>query len=57
MAREVELKAIVPDLTLAVARVLEAGGAPGFAGRLEDRRYDTPDRALALRDHVLRLRV
>ncbi|MFZ9897808.1 MAG: class IV adenylate cyclase [Gemmatimonadaceae bacterium] len=57
MAREVELKAIVPDLTVAVTRVLEAGGAPGFVGRLEDRRYDTPDRALALRDHVLRLRV
>ncbi|MBM3884370.1 MAG: class IV adenylate cyclase [Gemmatimonadetes bacterium] len=57
MAREVELKGIVPNLAVAVARVTEAGGVPGFAGRLEDRRYDTPDRALALRDHVLRLRV
>jgi adenylate cyclase class IV len=57
VAREVELKAIVPNLAVAVARVLEAGGTPAFAGRLEDRRYDTPDRALALRDHVLRLRV
>jgi adenylate cyclase class IV len=28
-----------------------------YEGRLEDRRYDTPDKALALRDHVLRLRV
>ena len=57
MAREVELKGVVPDLAVAVARVAAAGGVPGFAGRLEDRRYDTPDRALALRDHVLRLRV
>ena len=57
MAREVELKGIVPDLPAAVARVEAAGGVPGFVGRLEDRRYDTPERALALRDHVLRLRV
>lgn len=57
MAREVELKGIVPDLAAAVARVAAAGGVAGFVGRLEDRRYDTPDRALALRDHVLRLRV
>lgn len=57
MAREVELKGVVPDLEGAVARVVAAGGVAGFAGRLEDRRYDSPDRALALRDHVLRLRV
>jgi adenylate cyclase class IV len=34
-----------------------AGGALTFAGRLEDRRYDTADRALRSQDVVLRLRV
>jgi adenylate cyclase class IV len=58
--REVELKGMVQ--TDAEARALrdrlEAAGAELlYEGRLEDRRYDTPDRALALRDHVLRLRV
>lgn len=55
--REVELKALVPDLDAARASVVRAGGALVYAGRLEDRRYDTPDRRLAARDHVLRLRV
>lgn len=58
--REVELKGMVQ--TDAEARALrdqlEAAGAElVYEGRLEDRRYDTPDRSLALRDHVLRLRV
>lgn len=57
MAHEVELKAVVPDPEAAVAAVIAAGGAEVYRGRLEDRRYDTPDRALTLRDHVLRLRV
>lgn len=57
MAREVELKAVVPDPDAAVAAVRAAGGVETYHGRLEDRRYDTPDRALTLRDHVLRLRV
>ena len=57
MAHEVELKAIVPDPEAAVAAVAAAGGVETYHGRLEDRRYDTPDRALTLRDHVLRLRV
>lgn len=54
--REVELKAAVPDLAAARARVEAAGGTLTYEGRLEDRRFDTPGRALALRDHVLRLR-
>ncbi|MBX3133941.1 MAG: CYTH domain-containing protein [Gemmatimonadaceae bacterium] len=58
--REVELKGIAyTESEAAAARAgLEAAGATlSYEGRLEDRRYDTPDRALALRDHVLRLRV
>jgi adenylate cyclase class IV len=38
-------------------RVEHAGARLVFAGKLADRRYDTPDRQLALRDHVLRLRI
>lgn len=34
-----------------------AGARLAYEGRLEDRRYDAPDRSLAARDHVLRLRV
>ena len=55
--REVELKALVPDLADARARLERAGARLVYEGRLEDRRYDAPDRALAVRDHVLRLRV
>lgn len=54
---EVELKAAVPD-PAGARRSLEAAGATlVFEGRLEDRRYDSPSRALASMDHVLRLRV
>lgn len=55
-AREVELKAVVPDLRRARRTVEEAGGRLVFAGRLEDRRYDAANRTLAARDEVLRLR-
>ncbi len=55
--REVELKGAVDDPARALAELKAAGGTLVYAGRLEDRRYDTPDRQLALRDHVLRLRV
>jgi adenylate cyclase class IV len=55
--REVELKGILPDPEAAVAALEAAGATLHFRGRLEDRRYDTPERALALRDHVLRLRI
>lgn len=54
---EVELKSVVPDLAAARAAVERQGAKLVFAGRLEDRRYDTADRALARRDEVLRLRV
>jgi predicted adenylyl cyclase CyaB len=54
---EVELKSVVDDLDTRRRCVEAAGGVLRFAGRLADRRYDTPDRALRQRDHVLRMRV
>ena len=57
MSREVELKAVLDDWDARRERLLRAGAAHVGAGRLEDRRYDTPDRRLAARDEVLRLRV
>jgi predicted adenylyl cyclase CyaB len=54
---EVELKSVVDDLEVSRRLVEAAGGLLCFVGRLEDRRYDRADRALRLRDHVLRLRV
>jgi len=56
MFRETELKALVDDLAERRRRVEAAGGRLVFDGRLEDRRYDMPDRSLALEDHVLRVR-
>ena len=54
--REVELKGLVDDEALR-RRVVEAAGATlVYEGRLEDQRFDTPGRALALRDVVVRLR-
>jgi adenylate cyclase class IV len=58
--REVELKGMLTgdaELIAARARLEEAGAELVYEGRLEDKRYDTADRALALKDHVLRLRV
>jgi adenylate cyclase class IV len=54
---EVELKSVVDDVDVRRRRVEDAGGTLRFAGRLVDRRYDTVDRALRLRDHMLRMRV
>jgi len=54
---EVELKSVVDDLDARRRRVEAAGAALRFSGRLEDRRYDTTDRSLRRRDHVLRTRV
>lgn len=54
---ELELKAVVPDLTSASRRVEAEGGRLVFAGRLEDVRYDRPDRSLTSQDLLLRLRV
>lgn len=58
--REVEVKGAVEDAAKAESArqaLLRAGAVSVYQGRLEDRRYDTADRALALRDDVLRLRV
>ena len=54
---EVELKSVVDDLAGRRAAVEAAGAVLVFSGRLEDRRYDTSDRSLTARDHVLRVRV
>jgi adenylate cyclase class IV len=54
---EVELKSVVDDVERRRAAVERAGGTVVFAGRLEDRRWDTPDRAMFAKDHVLRVRV
>jgi predicted adenylyl cyclase CyaB len=55
--REVELKAVVDDWSERRRRIEAAGARLTFAGRLEDRRFDTRARDLAARDEVLRLRV
>ena len=55
--REVELKSVVEEPDACRARLEAAGARLVYAGRLEDRRYDTGERALGQRDHVLRLRV
>lgn len=55
--REVELKGVVADAEGAARAARAAGAQLQFAGRLEDRRYDTAGRTLAAKDHVLRLRI
>jgi predicted adenylyl cyclase CyaB len=55
--REVELKSVVDDLEQRCAAVERAGATRVFTGQLQDRRYDTPERSLVSRDHVLRVRV
>jgi adenylate cyclase class IV len=55
--REVELKAVVPDVAALRERLIGAGATRTFVGGLEDRRFDTPDRSLYARDEVLRVRV
>ncbi|HET7585795.1 MAG TPA: class IV adenylate cyclase [Gemmatimonadaceae bacterium] len=54
---EIELKAVVDAWDACRARLERSGAQLVFAGRLEDRRFDTPEGALAARDHVLRVRV
>ena len=53
---EVELKSVVDDVERRRANVERAGAVVTYEGRLEDRRWDTPDRALFAKDHVLRVR-
>jgi predicted adenylyl cyclase CyaB len=55
--REVEVKAVLDDWDARRDRVVEAGAQLSFAGRLEDRRYDTASHDLASRGEVLRVRV
>ena len=55
--REVELKAVLDSWADRRAALVQAGARLVFAGRLEDRRYDTAERALMARDIVLRLRI
>ena len=52
---ELEVKAVVPDPDALRRRLLAAGALPGFKGLMTDRRFDR-DRALLLRDEVLRIR-
>jgi predicted adenylyl cyclase CyaB len=54
--REVELKAVVDDLTDRRKRIEKAGGSLSFEGKISDRRYDFPSRELSSRDEVLRVR-
>ena len=54
--RELELKAVVPDLSACRTRLMQRGGVLREAGKLRDLRYDTEDRALRARDVVLRVR-
>ena len=54
--REVELKSVVDDFEARCRAIIEHGGTLVYEGRLEDRRYDTADEALAGRDEVLRVR-
>jgi adenylate cyclase class IV len=53
---ELELKAVIPDPEALRARLLAAGAALRFGGRMSDRRYDRPGGELSLRDQVLRVR-
>jgi adenylate cyclase class IV len=55
--REVELKAVLDSWRDRSARLERAGARRIFFGRIEDRRFDTPELSLAARDIVLRLRV
>ena len=55
--REVELKAVLDSWSERRAKLVQGGASLAFAGRLEDRRYDTGDRSLLARDVVLRLRI
>jgi len=54
---EVEVKAVVDDITARKKKLIAAGAEEIFLGAMRDMRYDTPDRALAAVDHVLRVRV
>ena len=54
--REVELKAVITDPEETRQRLVEAGATLTFEGTLTDKRYDSRDGALSLRDEVIRVR-
>jgi len=54
--REVELKAVVDDLTERRKKIEEAGASLSFEGKISDRRYDFASRELSARDEVMRVR-
>ena len=54
--REVELKSLTPDPDRTIAALRAAGAVLVLDGSLRDTRYDTPERTLLARDHVLRIR-
>ena len=54
---EVEVKAVVADMSAVEQRIRNAGATETFAGRMRDLRYDTPEHTLAAVDQVLRVRV
>ena len=54
---EIEVRSVVTELAAARRRVEAAGGMLRFAGRLEDRHWDTSDGVLSARGEKLRLRV
>jgi predicted adenylyl cyclase CyaB len=54
--RELELKAVVPDLDACLAQLRSAGAEPREAGTLRDWRFDTADYSLRAADVVLRVR-
>lgn len=54
--REVELKAVVDDLSKRREMIERAGGSLSFEGKLSDRRYDFASGELGSRDEVVRVR-
>jgi predicted adenylyl cyclase CyaB len=54
---EVEVKSVVDDIARRRAVIEAAGATLTYEGHLTDLRYDTPERVLLARDHVLRIRV
>src|SRR3954464_3047891 len=54
--REVELKAVVDDVTSRRQTIERAGAKLTFDGKLVDKRYDVESRELSSRDEVLRAR-
>jgi predicted adenylyl cyclase CyaB len=54
--REVELKAVVDDLTERKKKIEAAGASLSFEGKISDRRYDFASLELTGRDEVLRTR-